>query len=102
MLDTMAKRRKHRKKRPHWLRTRAFTATELRMLGVLADGALHDREALRACLWDDQGAASNVQPHLTAIRQKIRPKRDIACVLLGGQIKYQLISLSRNASRKPT
>jgi hypothetical protein len=101
MVEVMAKRRKRKKSRRPSPAV-AYTATEQRMLDVLADGALHDREELRACLWDDHGAASNIQPHLSAIRRKIRPKCDIACILLGGAIKYQLVCLGSTLSRKPT
>lgn len=59
-----------------------FTPTESRLLAVLADGQPHSRRELHACLPDDLGALSNIQPHLTVLRRRLRLRgEDIVCEL---------------------
>ena len=58
----------------------SLTSTQQAMLSVLADGRPHRRGELHACLPDELGAMSNVQPHLTAIRKVLRPRgQEIIC-----------------------
>lgn len=69
-----------------------FTATEQRMLAVLSDGQRHRREELHACLWDNQGALSNIKMHLSNLRRKLRPKgQDIVTELYYGGIYIRQI-----------
>lgn len=50
-----------------------FTATETRIMRVLADGQPHRKEEIHACLPDELGALNNVQMHISNIRKKLRP-----------------------------
>jgi DNA-binding response OmpR family regulator len=71
-----------------------LTPVQSRMLGVLADGRPHTREELRACLWDEQGPVTNIQPHLTAIRKELRRQgEDILCVIVSRRICYRYVRL---------
>lgn len=71
-----------------------FTPTEQRMLALLADGQPHPRSMLRACLYDDAGAVSNIQPHLSRIRRKLRRRGEgIVCVIWERRICYQHVRL---------
>lgn len=49
-----------------------FTRTQLRMLRVLADGERHSKQELHACLEDELGKLSNIEPHLSAARKVLR------------------------------
>jgi hypothetical protein len=71
-----------------------FTPVQQRMLMILADGKPHTREELHACLEDELGALSNIQPHLTYIRRKIRPLgQDIICEFGNRRLFYRHIRL---------
>lgn len=74
--------------------TAQYTPTEQRMLDLLGDGQPHRREELHACLYDDLSVCSNIQPHLSRIRRKIRPRGlEIVCELLSRRICYRLVRL---------
>jgi len=76
------------------------TPTQRRMLALLADGRPHTRRELHALLWDEQGRLSNIQPHLTHIREHIRPKgEEIICEIRNRQICYRRVRLL-GAARK--
>ena len=71
-----------------------FTPTQRRLLDVLSDGEVHDRDELVACLEDGLSVWRNVNPHLIAIRKKLRPNRqDIICQVLNRRFVYRLIGL---------
>lgn len=71
-----------------------FTPTQKRMLLILADGKPHSREELHSCLNDDQGSLSNIQPHITYLRNKVRPLgQDIICEFANRRIFYRHIRL---------
>ena len=71
-----------------------FTATEARMLAVLGDGRAHRREELHHCLADDLGAVSNIQPHLSAIRRKLRARGEgVVCELVNRRVCYRHVRL---------
>lgn len=72
-----------------------YTPTEARIVEVLSDGMPHPMRELVACLWDaDQGDASNVHPHLTAIRSHLRPKgEDILCQMVNRRLMYRHVRL---------
>lgn len=58
-----------------------LTPTERRMYEVLSDGSLHSSHELHGCLLDDMGPVSNVKPHLTHLRKKLREHGlNITCV----------------------
>lgn len=76
-----------------------FTATQRKMLAVLADGLPHSRHELKACLYDDQGHYSNVRVHLSSIRQKIRPRgQDIICEYYKRTLYYRHVRLLASAT----
>lgn len=73
-----------------------FTPTEQEMLKVLADGLAHTREELHACLPDELGSLSNIQIHISHIRQKINPRgQTIVCELQNRRIHYRQVRLMR-------
>lgn len=75
-------------------RNETWTPTQRRMLRVLADGLPHRREELHACLVDDLGALSNIQPHLSDIRKTLRPRgEDIVCEIVSRRICYRHVRL---------
>lgn len=49
-----------------------FTATERRILNLLADGMPHRTNELLDCLNDELGTMNTVRVHVCAIRKKLR------------------------------
>lgn len=47
---------------------RKLTHVQTRMLYLLADGMIHPRSDLHACLYDTDGGPNNIQAHLTTMR----------------------------------
>jgi hypothetical protein len=73
-----------------------MTPTQRRMLSLLADGRPHTRRELHALLWDEQGALSNIQPHLSRLRHTLRPKgQEIICEIVNRRICYRQVRLLR-------
>ena len=71
-----------------------FTPTQRRLLDVLSDGEVHDRDELVKCIGDELAVWKNVPPHLTAIRKKLRLNRqDIICQVVNRRFKYRLVGL---------
>jgi hypothetical protein len=71
-----------------------FTEVQRRMLKVLSDGLRHRPKELHSCLVDELGPISNVQPHLSHIRKKLRPKgQDIICEVLSRKYYYRWVIL---------
>lgn len=77
----------------------SLSPIQRKMLEVLSDGMPHTREELHACLWDEQGALSNIKAHITAIRAKLRPiGEDILCeVGYKLQFRYRHVRLLASA-----
>lgn len=72
----------------------SFTKTQTAILAVLADGQLHTREELHACLPDELSGASAVRFHVSNIRKSLRPKgQDIICQLKNRRIFYRHVRL---------
>ena len=70
-----------------------WTPTQRRLMDVLGDGEPHTREQLVACLEDSQSEWRNVNPHLVAIRKRLRLERqDVICQVLKRQFLYRLIA----------
>jgi hypothetical protein len=67
-----------------------MTPTQARMHAVLSDGLAHTVEELIACLADELGDRTNVQPHLTHLRKKLPMGESIACII-NGRTYYQLV-----------
>ena len=71
-----------------------FTPTQKRILEALSDGLAHPKAELATYLWDDQGAVSNVQVHISNMRKKLRDRGEyIICELRGYQICYRHVVL---------
>lgn len=71
-----------------------FTATEQRIMDLLADGKRHTRDELFSCLEDEMQKKDNVNVHLTYIRRKIRPVgHDIISISQQGTTYYQHVTL---------
>lgn len=71
-----------------------FTPTERRILALLADGRPHPRRAIHRLLPDDLGPLSNVQPHISNLRAKLRDRGEtIVCELARGYIAYRHVRL---------
>ena len=71
-----------------------FSPTQRAMLEVLKDGRPHPIEELHACLRDELGPASNVAPHLSAMRLKLRAiGQDILCEYVKRQRLYRWVRL---------
>lgn len=69
-----------------------FSPVERRMMQVLSDGKPHLDKELHGCLNDDMGATSNVRPHITSIRKKLRPRgQSISCHSFEGKTYYQVV-----------
>ena len=76
-----------------------YTVTEQKILDVLSDGQPHSQEELHACLWDDQGSLANIRPHITHIRQKLRPLgQDIICEYIDRRRLYRHVRLLHSAN----
>ena len=81
-------------------RTNGYTPTQRRMMDVLEDGLLHRKEELHACLWDEAGDPANVRPHLTALRNKLRPLgQSVAFIEVDGQGYYQRVRVAELLGR---
>jgi hypothetical protein len=77
---------------------RLYTITQEKMLKILSDGLPHQDRELHTCLYDGQGEVSNIQPHLTAIRTKIRRNGfDVMCVRQNGDTWYRMVPLMASA-----
>ena len=64
------------------------------MLAVLADGQPHTRDELHACLPDELGPGSNIRPHLSAIRKRLRLiGEDVICEWKDRKYLYRHIRL---------
>ena len=76
-----------------------FTATEARMMGVLADGRSHHRSELQKCLFDDLGSPRNVHPHLSSIRKKLKARGEgILCEYVHRRICYRYVRFVASAT----
>lgn len=76
-----------------------LTITQCKMLAVLADGLSHKPEDLHACLMDELGPLSNIQPHITAIRKVLRPiGQDVICQRIDGETMYRQVRLIASAT----
>ena len=64
-----------------------------RMMDLLSDGNPHTSKELHGCLEDELGPVSNIDPHLDAIRKKIRPTgQDLICQRHNGVSWYTLLN----------
>lgn len=71
-----------------------------RMLTLLRDGRRHTAEELHACLRDELGPISNITPHLSALRQMLRPKgEDVLSHRIGDITYYWIADLMGNPYR---
>jgi hypothetical protein len=70
-----------------------WTPTQARIMEVLGDGKPHARDELVACLEDEMSEWRNVAPHLTAVRKKLRPSRDVICQVVNRAFMYRLVGL---------
>lgn len=74
-----------------------YTPTQQRMLSILADGFPHTREELHGCLWDELGALSNIQMHISNLRKKLKPEGEtVVCVIKHRRIHYQHVRLLKS------
>jgi hypothetical protein len=80
-----------------------FTATEKRILDILADGQPHFRAVLGECLPDDLGRDGtpgkrylNLNMHLYNIRKKLPHGEAIICELRERRICYRRVRLIAN------
>lgn len=71
-----------------------FTPTEQRILDLLEDGLPHSRKDVIACLNDEMATRLNLNPHLTHLRNKLRPLgQTIICELVKKAIFYRRVIL---------
>jgi DNA-binding response OmpR family regulator len=71
-----------------------LTPTQRRILELLSDGAPHSRVEIHKCLWDDMGALSNIQVHISALRKIVRlDGEDILCVIFNRTVHYRHVKL---------
>ncbi len=71
-----------------------LTATQTKIITLLADGLPHTREELFACLPDDMGNLDNVKQHISNIRAKLKPRgEDVVSRLVNGKWSYQHVRL---------
>lgn len=70
-----------------------MTPTQERFLALLADGLAHDRLELHALLWDEQGALSNIKPHLTHLRKVLRPLGETVICERHVTVRYRRVTL---------
>jgi hypothetical protein len=69
---------------------RDLTPTQRKLLRLLADGQPHTARELHACLPDDLGLVTNVRPHLSRIRKRLRVKGEtIRCEMVDGTVAYR-------------
>lgn len=75
-----------------------LTPTQSRMLNILSDGLPHSREELHACLNDDLGELSNIQPHISLLRKSLRRHgQEIECVNRAGNWFYRHVRVLANS-----
>jgi hypothetical protein len=77
---------------------RLFTATQEKILAVLADGMPHTREELRQCFDDGSGVLSNgtgrVRVELCKVRKILRPMgQDVICEFHARNLYYRHVRL---------
>lgn len=71
-----------------------LSPTQRRIAELLADGRPHTRAELHALLPRDGGPLSNVQPHLTALRKRLRPLgEEVVCEIVSRRICYRRVRL---------
>ena len=69
-----------------------FTATELRIVNVLADGLTHRRNELHKLLNDELQSITAIKTHISNIRRKLRPGLLIVCEFPNGRaLHYRLV-----------
>ena len=69
-----------------------YTPIQRKMLDILKDGEAHHPLELHKCLADELGPRSNIGAHLTALREKLRPKGiNIALIYDRRRLLYQLV-----------
>lgn len=74
-----------------------WTPTEKKMLDLLGDGNPHFPEELHACLEDELSSVSAIRPHLTRIRDRLRPQgQDILCEYKNMKYMYRHVRLLSN------
>lgn len=70
-----------------------FTPTERRILDLLADGQLHNRKEVHACLDDDLANPTAIKFHISNMRKKLNPSGyDIFCAERNGGA-YRLVQM---------
>ena len=74
-----------------------FTIIELKIITELSDGLPHKRKDLMQLLRVKEGNPSNLNTHISRIRQKIRPLgQDIICELIGFSINFRHVRLLKS------
>ena len=69
-----------------------YTRIEMRILILLSDGLDHSRKELWGCLRDELAPLSNIQPHISTLKKKLREiGQDIVCVMSNKPISYRQV-----------
>ena len=69
-----------------------LTPTEQRIYDKMLDGKPYSKLDLHACLWDERSNVNTVRFHLSKLRQKIKPDRDVLVEYISGRLHYRLIA----------
>lgn len=76
----------------------AFTPTHRRIMAILEDGAMHHRDEIFKCLWDEQSKPETVWQHMATLRKLLRlGDRDVASIKVAANIYYQLVEVPSQA-----
>ena len=76
-----------------------YTATQRRILTLLADGLAHPRKELHACLSDELTNWVTLGVHLHYLRKKLAPLGEtIICELVNRRICYRHVCLVKSRS----
>ena len=77
----------------------ALTATEARLLAVLADGLPHHHDELFACLPDELSRRNALHAQLSRLRKKLPPGHAILCEFTKRAVHYRHVILLPEAVR---
>ncbi len=63
----------------------------MKMANHLRKGAPVDRNTIWGCLYDSEGHLQNIHPHLTLLRDHLKPGYEIICQTIGYKVFYRII-----------
>jgi DNA-binding response OmpR family regulator len=68
--------------------TNGYNTVQQKMLRLLSDGMRHTAKELYNCLYDEEGAASNIHIHLNRIRRKLKERGETIVFVRVNKVSY--------------